>query len=224
MEAEPDLGIPLMRTRLALLAAALLLATAGPALAAGKGSTLFSIQIGHGQADLVSPAGTGYITSFAISELEPKLELSHLFKDDYAFNVSAGIGMFSETDKPGTAAAPGDPDLETKVSSFYVRVGGDRIVSVGERATFYFGPGVEYWSGKYEYTTGSNTEESEATTRISLSGRIGGTMMLGESWGFTCNAGHRIGMASAKWDGAEANWTPSSSSASGGLLFVFGGD
>jgi len=224
MEAEPDRGNSHMRTRLALLVTALALAVAGPAAAAGKGSTLFSIQIGHGQADLAAPGSAGYITSFAVSELEPKLELSYLFKDDYAFNVSAGIGMFSETNKPGTAAAPGDPDQETKVSSFYVRVGGDRIVSVGERATLYFGPGVEYWSGKYEYTQGSFTEEPDATTRLSLSGRIGGTMMLGESWGFTCNAGHRIGMASAKQDGAEANWTPSSTSASGGLLFVFGGD
>lgn len=213
-----------MRTRIALLVTVFALTAAGSAAAAGKGSTMFSIQIGHGQADLVQPAGAGYITSFAVSELEPKVELSHLFKDDYAFNVSAGIGMFSETDKPGTAAAPGDPDLETKVSSFYVRVGGDRIVSVGERATLYFGPGIEYWSGKYEYTQGPLTEESESTTRISLSGRIGGTMMLGESFGFTLNAGHRLGVASAKWDGAEASWNPSSSSASGGLLFVFGGD
>lgn len=213
-----------MLKRTVILATALLTLTAGQAAASGAGSTLFSFQIGHGMADLAGPASTGYITSFSVSELEPKVELSHLFKDDYAFNVSAGIGVFSETDKPGTAASPGSPDVETKVNSFYIRVGGDRIVSVGERATLYFGPGIEYWSGEYKYTQGSFTEEPGATTRISLSGRIGGTMMLGPTWGFTANAGHRIGTASAKDQGAEANWTPSSSSASGGLLFVFGGD
>ena len=194
------------------------------AFAQTKGASTFSIQIGQGTADLVQPGGTGYITAFAISELEPRLEFTHMFRDDYAFNVGAGIGAYSETDKPGDAAGPTDPEQKTTVSSFFVRVGGDRVVKVGERATFYFGPGLEYWSGKYKYDAGTFSEESESTMRMSLSGRIGATMMLGDAWGFTMNANHRIGVASAEWDGAKANWTPSSSGASGGLLFVFGGN
>lgn len=211
-----------MIRRIATIAAALLLAGSSQPLAMGKGTSAFSIQLGNGIADLAAPAGTGYITSFAISEIQPKVEWSHLFKDDYAMNIGVGIGMFRETDKPGTGAAPGDPDLETQVKSFFVRIGGDRVVKVGERAVLYFGPGFEYWSGKYEYTAGF-TEESETTTRLSLSGRIGGTMMFTESAGFTCNVGRKLGLASAKWDGAEASWTPSSTDASGGLVFLFGG-
>ena len=211
-----------MLKRTVILATALLALAAGQAAAVGMGSTLVSFQLGNGIADLAQPSGTGYITSFAVSELEPKLEISHLFKEDYAFNLGAGVGTFSETDKPGTAAAPGDPEIKTTVSSFFVRVGGDRIVKVGERALFYFGPGVEYWSGKYKYTAGTFVEESESAARVSLSGRVGGTMMLGESWGFTCNVGRKVGVASMKWDGAEANWTPSSTDASGGLVFLFG--
>jgi len=213
-----------MKTLRIALAVVAMLSMATGAFALTKGQSTFSIQIGTGTADLVAPAGPGYITAFALSELEPRLEFTKMIKDDYAFNLSAGIGTYSETDKPGDAASPGDPDQKTTVSSFFVRVGGDRVVNVGDRTTLYFGPGLEYWSGKYKYEAGTFEEESESTMRISLAGRIGGTMMLGQSWGFTANASHRIGIASAEWDGAKANWTPSSSGASGGLLFVFGGN
>ncbi len=213
-----------MKTLRIALAVAAMLSLATSAFALGKGASTFSIQIGSGTADLVAPGGPGYITSFAVSELEPKLEFTHMLREDYAFNLSAGIGTFSEKDKPGTAASPGAPDQKTTVSSFFVRVGGDRVVNIGDRTTLYFGPGLEYWSGKYKYEAGTFSEESEPTMRVSLAGRIGGTMMLGESWGFTMNANHRIGIASADWNGAKANWTPTSTGASGGLLFVFGGN
>ncbi len=213
-----------MKTLRIAIAVSAMLTMATGAFALTKGQSTFSIQIGTGTADLVSPGGAGYITAFALSELEPRLEYTKMLKDDYAFNLSTGLGFYSETDKPGDAAGPTDPDQKTTVSSFFVRVGGDRVVNIGDRTTLYFGPGIEYWSGKYKYEAGTFEEESESTMRISVAGRIGGTMMLGDSWGFTANASHRIGIASAEWDGAKANWTPSSSGASGGLLFVFGGN
>jgi len=212
-----------MKTLRIAFAAAAMLCMATGAFALGKGSSLFSIQLGNGTADLVQPGSTaGYITAFSVSELEPKVEFSHLMSDDYAFTMNAGIGMYSETDKPGDAALPGAPDVKTTVSSFFVRVGGDRIVKVGDRSMFYFGPGVEYWSGKYKYEADTFEEESETTTRLSLSGRVGGIMMIGENWGFTCNVGRVVGIASAEWDGAKANWTPSSTNGSGGIVFHFG--
>ncbi len=212
-----------MRLHLAAAVTLLMMAGSSQALAIGKGTSSLSIQLGNGVADLAAPAGPGYITSFTVSEIEPKVEWNTMLKDDYAMNIGIGIGMFKETDKPGSAAGPGAPELETKVTSFFVRIGGDRVVQVGDRAVFYFGPGFEYWSGKYEYDGGSFTEESETATRISLSGRVGGTMMLTETVGFTCNVGRKLGVASMKWDGAEASWNPSSTDASGGLVFVFGG-
>ncbi|MEO5988286.1 MAG: hypothetical protein ABIU54_00275 [Candidatus Eisenbacteria bacterium] len=213
-----------MKSLRIVFAVVAMLSVASGAFALGKGASTFSIQIGTGAADLVAPNGAGYITSFSITELEPRVEFTHMMRDDYAFNLSAGIGTYSETNKPGTDAAPGDPEQKTTVSAFFVRVGGDRVVNIGERTTLYFGPGIEYWSGKYKYEAGTFSEEAEPTMRISLAGRLGGTMMLGESWGFTANASHRIGIASADWDGAKANWTASSTGASGGLLFVFGGN
>lgn len=211
-----------MKTLRIAFAVAAMLSMATGAFALGKGSSLFSIQLGNGTADLVQPGGPGYITAFSVSEIEPKIEFSRMLSDDYAFTMNAGIGMYSETDKPGDAAAPTDPDQKTTVSSFFVRVGGDRVVKVGDRSIFYFGPGVEYWSGKYKYEAATFSEESESTMRVSLSGRVGGIMMIGENWGFTCNVGRVVGIASAEWDGAKANWTPSSSNASGGLVFHFG--
>ncbi len=215
-----------MKTLRIALAVAAMLSLATSAFALGKGQSTFSIQIGTGAADLIGRSAPGeYITaSPQVPELEPRLEFTKMIKDDYAFNFGVGLGFYSETDKPGDANTPGSPDRKTTVSSFFVRVGGDRVVNVGDRTTLYFGPGVEYWSGKYKFEVGSLTDESESTMRISLAGRIGGTMMLNESFGFTCNASHRIGIASAEWDGAKANWTPSSTGASGGLLFVFGGN
>jgi hypothetical protein len=208
----------------AITAAIAVLAAASPAHAIGKGTSMLSLQLGNGIADLVQPSGDDYITSFQVSVVEPNIEYSYLFKDDYAFRIGAGMSTFKETDEPGDSAPPDSPDLETTVSGFFVRMGGDRIVKVGERAVLYFGPGLEFWSGKYEFTAGPFTEESESTTRISLAGRVGGTMMLGETWGFTCNVGRRVGIASAEWDGAKASWWPSSTNASGGLVFQFGGN
>ncbi len=214
-----------MKTLRIALAVVAMLTMATGAFALSKGQSTFSIQIGTGAADLIGRSiPGGYITaSPQVQELEPRLEFTKMLKDDYAFNLGVGMGFYSETDKPGNADAPGSPDKKTTVSSFFVRVGGDRVVNIGDRTTLYFGPGIEYWSGKYKYEAGTFSEESESTMRISVAGRIGGTMMLGDSWGFTANASHRIGIASAEWDGAKANWTPSSSGASGGLLFVFGG-
>ncbi len=201
-----------------VLAAMMSLATS--AFALGKGSSMFSIQLGSGTADLVSNSAD-YVTSYQLNVLEPKVEFSHLFKDDYAFNIATGLGYFKETDKSRTT---GVGDQETTVSAFFVRVGGDRIVKIGERANVFFGPGIEYWSGSADYAAPGIDESGESTSRISLVGRIGGTMMLGESVGFTVQAGNRKGLASAKWDGAEANWTSGSTFGSGGLTFLFGGN
>lgn len=71
---------------------------------------------------------------------------------------------------------------------------------------------------------GGRAVESASVTRISLSGRMGGTMMIGSGWGLTGAMGHKIGHASAEDQGARATWWPSSFDAQGGLVFVFGGN
>jgi hypothetical protein len=96
-------------------------------------------------------------------------------------------------------------------------------VKVGDRAIFYFGPGLEYWSGtaKFEGFGGvfaSDPYETESVTRYALSGRVGGVMLLNERFGINCEVGRYIGYASAKENGAEATWWPSGFQAAGGLV------
>ena len=207
------------RIQLAVLVLGLLSATA--AFAAKPNETLLSIQITNGTADLYSSRGPGYIGAYDHSENGLGIQFWKLMSADYAFTASVGIGGFSETDAPGPGAPPGSTDFVYSQSSWNLRVGGDRAVKVGTKAILYFGPGVEFWSGtaKTEGGPGGAPEvESESVGRVSLSGRIGGVMILNDKFGLNFEAGRYIGRASAEDDGAEAHWWPSGFQAAGGLV------
>lgn len=213
-----------MRNRILALTA-VLLCFASSAFAIGKGTSMLAIQITSGTADLYSPPSGGYISAYDHSELGLGAEYWNLLSDDYAFALSAGMGTFNETDKPGQGAPSGAGDFKYSQSSFNVRIGGDRVVKVGERALFYFGPGFQYWSGKAKFeNSGAPSVETENVTRLSLDGRIGATMLIGPTWGITMQVGHRVGYASAEDQGAKATWWPSSNYASSGVQFMFGGN
>jgi hypothetical protein len=218
-----------MRNRILAFTTMLLLCAAPSAFALGKGTSMLALQLTTGTADLYDPSGlttTGYIGAYDHSEGGLGIEYWNMMGDDYAFAIGINFGSFMETDQPGQGAAPGSPDLEYSQSSFSVRIGGDRVVKVGERAVFYFGPGFQYWNGNatFDGFGGPGTSvETESVTRFGLDGRIGATMMIGTGWGFTFQTGHRIAYASAEQDGAKATWTPSSNYSNGGLLFTFGG-
>jgi hypothetical protein len=146
----------------------------------------------------------------------------HLMSADYALTLAAGASWFGETDKSGNVT-PVVTDKYTQ-TSFHARVGGDRVVSVGDRALLYFGPGFEFWRGKAKFersTLGSS--ESAQTSRYSLSGRIGAIMTIGPGWGLSFQIGRKVGYASATDAGAKATWWPSSTDAAGGITFLFGG-
>lgn len=207
--------------RLAAVAIGLLAATS--AFALEKGDGLYGIQITNGTADLYSGAGTGYISAYDHSEVGVGLQYWRMMSSDYAFTMSGGIGFFSETDKPGTAAPSGSNDFKYTQSSWNLRVGGDRVVKVGDRAVMYFGPGLSYWTGKAKFDDGSpsGTFETENVSRFGLSGRVGGLMMFNDKVGFNCQMGRYVAMAKAEEDGAEATWMPSGFEASGGLVLKF---
>ncbi len=201
--------------KLALVLAAGLLVASTAFAEGGKGEGLYGFQITNGTADLYSPSGDGYISAYQAPEFGFAFQYWRLMTNDYAFNMSVGMGMAKETDK---SANSGDPDFEYKQSSFSVRVGGDRAAKVGDRAFLYFGPGIEYWSGNSTY---GDNPKSENSTRIAVSGRIGGVMMLSEKAGFNCQIGRFVGRASAKDNGAEATWWTAGFEGSGGLVFKF---
>jgi hypothetical protein len=215
-----------MRMRSLVLALLLVVLSAPSAWAIGKGTSLFAIQLTSGTADLIEPEfGTGYTTAFDHSEIGVTGEYWNMVAEDYAFAIAAGIGFFSETDEPGS---PGAPDLIYSQSSFNIRVGGDRVVQIGDRAIVYFGPGIEYWSGSATFEghfgTGNPEVETESTTRYSLNARIGATMLMSETFGITMHGGQRIGYASAEDAGAKVTWWPSSFEAACGVVFAFGGN
>lgn len=209
---------------LALIAAAV--ASPAFAVAIAPGASLFAIEVGNGSADFAGPEdGTGYIGAYEHSEWGVRGEFWKMINSDYAWNISGGASWFSETDKPGDNALPGSEDLKYTQSSWHVRIGGDRVVNVGERGAIYFGPGLEYWSGTatFENIFSASSDDTPSTVRYSFYGRIGGLMTIGRSWGLTGHVGHRIGYATAKQAGAETTWWPSGFEGSGGLVFTFGG-
>jgi hypothetical protein len=225
-----------MKRTTVILAGLLLTAFAPGAWALSKGGSMLAIELTHGTADFanklagqttpLTPFTAVYVTAFTMQELGVQGQYWYLMADDYAVAVSAGVGFASENDKPGQGAAPNSPEHKFSSSSFNVRLGGDRVVKVGERAMLYGGPGIEFWSGNTKWEpnpfTGTGEYKDESTIRFGLSARLGGTMMLSESVGLTTHVGTRIGYASVEEQGAKATWWPSSVEGSLGLLFAFG--
>jgi hypothetical protein len=209
-----------------LLSALALLATT--ATASSAATSYLALQLTSGTADFASVVQTGttdYSGAFSHSEWGFKGEFWQMMSDDYAVTFAAGMGLFSEVDQPGASAPAGAGDFKYTQSAWTVRLGGDRVVALGERSYLFFGPGIEVWSGKAKFedeTPPASSYETESTTRISLSGRLGAHMMIGEGWGVTLQSGHKIGRASAEELGAKTTWWPSSFDAAGGLIFRFG--
>ncbi len=188
-----------------------------------KEGGLYGLSLTSGTADLYDPSGAagGYITAYDHSELGVAFQYWRHMSDDYAVAFNAGYGFFSEKDEPGTNAPGGSNDHKYTQTSWSVRVGGDRVEKLGERAVVYFGPGIEYWSGKAKFDDGTpgGSIETKNVTRVSLSTRIGALMTLSKGAGINLQLGHYIGMASAKDQGAKASWWPSGFQAAAGVVF-----
>jgi hypothetical protein len=220
------------------LAGLFLMALAPGAWALGRGTTMFAIQIGQGKADLMNPLDpgnpndhyTGVDTGDPNSQMDVRVEVWRLLRDDYAFSIAGGIGFYSNTDKPGNAAPVALEDQKFSSSSFFVRVGGDRVGTIGKRFDLFAGPGIEYWSGRarykniYDDTPPYDDVTGPTTTRISLTGRIGAFMKLSETLGLVASLGSRIGYASSEDKGAKSTWYPGGNEGAVGLVFTLGGD
>lgn len=210
-----------------LLAAVLLLASPLSASAAplAKGSNLLGIQLTQGIADLVGPVSNGYVTAFGHSELGGQIQFWHFMDEATALSLSAGIGTFAETDKPGTDAPAGAGDTKFTQTSWSARIGMDRFGHVGDRFAVFFGPGLQVWNGKGKFTDGVSTAgdwESVSTMRFALDARIGARYACSERFGMTCQVGQYFGYASTAEDhGAKASWWPSGANGAFGVSFPF---
>ena len=199
--------------------AALALFAIAPVRAEGlaKGSSLISIQLTTGTADLATPeGGSGSITAYDHSEWGGQLHFQRLLSDDWALALSGGIGTFKETDTPADPA--GDEFVYTQ-SSWQIRVGADRFVHISPTFHLFVGPGIQYWSGKAEFEEGPISVESESATRFALNGRMGAHIALSNSIGLAGHLGHYWGFASAEDAGAEVSWSPSGIESAVGFSF-----
>ncbi|MFN8588201.1 MAG: hypothetical protein U0704_10425 [Candidatus Eisenbacteria bacterium] len=205
--------------KIALVLAAGLLVASTAFAEGGKGEGLYGFQITNGMADQYRDDGDGYITAAGQApEVGIGFQYWRLMTSDYAFTMNVVYGFGSETDQ---SSAAGDDHKYTQ-KSWSVRIGGDRAVKVGDRAFLYFGPGIQYWTGKSKFEGWDATAtETEPVKRFGLSGRIGGVMMLSQRAGFNCQVGRFVGRASAEVDGAKAAWFTSGFEGSGGLVFKF---
>lgn len=205
------------------LAAIALIASAGTAAAAGKGTSLLSIGLGQGSAETYSTVNFGGTNDYIAPSSSPETSIGasywYQFSDDYAFALSGAYGMGSQKWE-----SSGEPEVKATTSSFKVRVGGDRVGSVGDRFKMYMGPGLEFWNGKSKIDIGGTETESEGITRIGVSGRIGGIMMLSDNLGISGEVGHTFGIASVEEGPAKSSWWPNSFNAFWGLTFAFGGE
>jgi hypothetical protein len=200
----------------------------------GRGSSVFAIQIGQGQADLANPVvGAANYSTVDTGDPSSQIELGgqywYLLRDDYALSLSAAAGFFSEKDVAGNNPPANSPDHKYSSTGFKLRVGGDRVGRVGERLVVFAGPGVEYWAGhaKYENVFGTTPPSSNVTgpttTRLGVSARIGGFIMISPAVSLAGQVGNVWGYATAKDKGAKVTWWPSSFEAAGGFGFHFGG-
>ncbi|OGF03993.1 MAG: hypothetical protein A2W00_11415 [Candidatus Eisenbacteria bacterium RBG_16_71_46] len=212
-----------------LVALAALAALPTPS-AAEKGTSRLAVGIGQGVGDFVNPRpGTGALTVDTgddPSQTEAFAEFSFEFAPDWALALRGAYGFFSASQEPDAA---GSPTLDYTSSSFGVRAGVDRLGRVSDRLTVFLGPGLEYWSGRTEFkniygTTPPDDDVKSATTsRISISGRVGGILALSSAVGVVGQVGHQLGYATAEENGAKATWWPSHFNAALGLVFEFGG-
>ena len=211
-----------------ILVLALLLAVAlvPASWAMEQGASMFALEIGQGQGDQANPdLGDGYLglngdnSTHNSGQIQLGAEYWYMFSSDYALTVSGGIGMYRETEQPAGAGE----DLKYTTSSYRVRLGGDRVGQIGDRFSWFMGPGLEYWSGKSKYEVGTDSEETPQVTRYALNGRFGGVMKLGDQIGIVGRIGHSFGIASAEKDGAKTSWWACGFEAMWGLAFSFGG-
>jgi len=188
-----------------------------PAWALEPGTSLLSLEVAQGTADLVSPDGP-YLSAYDHPELGVQLGYWRLVNDALAVNLGVGFGAIRERNQ-----ADGHEDRYYQQRSWNVRLGADRTLELGHNTVFFFGPGVEYWSGYARFIDllGSGTVTAPTVTRLSVSGRFGGMMVVSDSFSIIGHMGYRFGYAGASNATAKTQWYTGGVEAGAGLAYAF---
>lgn len=211
---------------LAVIASA---AVASAAAGGGGKESKFSIYLSHGvgQYELgkVGP-GDDYLPLFPglgeISEIGGGAEYNMAMAEDYQMALSFDFRAGNFKAEPTSTAPAGTPDEKITSSAWKVRLGGDRTGKIGDRFSWFMGPGLEYGSGKAK-DEAATTVEGEPTNSFGISGRVGGVMMINPQVGIRGQIGDTFGMASVKDGGGKDTWWYSSFESAWGIQFAFGG-
>jgi len=182
----------------------------------------FAFNAVQGTGDFVSEDGP-YLAAYSHGETGWQLEVWYSFNDALALTVAGGQGRFREKN-----SAEGQGDRYYRQSSTSFRLGVDRFIEFRENAALYFGPGIEWWQGSSQFIGYAPPPDDDVTTpdvtRLSLSGRFGGLIVLTDSFALNGHLGYRFGQASAEGGGAKTEWYPDGYEAAAGLVYAFGGD
>ncbi|HET9326760.1 MAG TPA: hypothetical protein VFQ05_08315 [Candidatus Eisenbacteria bacterium] len=184
-----------------------------------KGASLLAIQLSRGIADANTDNG-GYLLSSTWPEVGVQGQYWYFMAKEYAVNLTAGIGYFKESVTADPAVVFGGNQTYS-VSSWQVRLGGDRFAQVSDKLQFFAGPGIQIWSGRLKFEDESGEAEQPSTTRYALSGRIGAQILMGENFGLMGHIGQYWGYATASEGDAETKWLPSGSEGAMGFSFAF---
>ncbi len=214
-----------MRALTVVLAACLLMGTAGAAAAQYGMRTvtkdLYDIELTDGVADFATLPDRGFITATSHTEVGLQLQWWHFLREDYAVSLSGGLGWFKEVDKPGTDAPAGSKDFTYSQLSWNARLGGDRFAPLAGRLRWFAGPGLALWAGRPKFDDGTTTLKLPVTRRVALDARIGVLLQSGSSMGMSAWIGHYLGYAWAEDQGAKAQWWPSGAQGALGVQASF---
>jgi len=221
-----------------ILPVALLLA--GPALPAHAapiwtGSSIVSIQLTSGVADLTSPQVANYRVATSHPEMGFQFRYDHFIGEETAWNVAAGIGFYHETDTPAATAPANSADIHRTESSWQITAGIDRVAHLTPRYHLFAGPALQLWSGRAKVSPaafggpfpgpaspGAAATQVDDAVRLALLWRFGVHLRMGDSWGGYAQLGHYWGYASAGENGGNQHWWPSGGNAAFGIAWHWG--
>lgn len=205
-----------------LLTASSALAARGAKSAGGPQETSLTIAWSHGTNDYGDAVGptTDYIGVFTVPEMGINAEISRLMMPDYAVVLGFDYRWGSFKQQPTTNAGPGSPTLKTTSASWKLRLGGDRVGNIGDRFKWFFGPGLEYSSGKAKFED-VTTIDGPNTTKWGLNGRVGGVMQMNPKLGVFGKVGDGFGWASTEEvSSGKSSWYYSDFEAAWGVQFL----
>jgi hypothetical protein len=186
----------------------------------GKGNSMFWLGFNGNKSQLVGPT-TGSVNEYEDNELGAHLAYHHFVSDEWTVSLSGGVDYGRVQYRPSNPAST----VETYSSrSWNARVGGDRFAFINDRAAFYAGPGLVYWSGQAKYAGSGNPLidlDWPRVNQIGFNGRIGMYASITQRTALFGHIGQVIARNTASDSKGKNIWFTNHNEGSVGLSFEF---